>query len=34
MRAAMTEQDRGAMAGRTMYVITFCMGPLDAAQPK
>src|SRR5277367_2934103 len=34
MKTVMTEEYRGAMAGRTMYVIAFCMGPLDAAQPK
>ncbi|MEG8184553.1 phosphoenolpyruvate carboxykinase (GTP) [Nocardia terpenica] len=34
MRTVMTEHYRGAMAGRTMYVIAFCMGPLDAADPK
>ncbi|MGF7124511.1 phosphoenolpyruvate carboxykinase (GTP) [Rhodococcus sp. BE178] len=34
MKTVMTEQYRGAMAGRTMYVIAFCMGPLDAAEPK
>ncbi|MFF7943934.1 phosphoenolpyruvate carboxykinase (GTP) [Nocardia gamkensis] len=34
MRTMMTEHYRGAMAGRTMYVIAFCMGPLDAEDPK
>ncbi|PPJ35326.1 phosphoenolpyruvate carboxykinase (GTP) [Nocardia nova] len=34
MRTLMTEHYRGAMAGRTMYVIAFCMGPLDADDPK
>ncbi|WP_050065794.1 phosphoenolpyruvate carboxykinase (GTP) [Rhodococcus sp. RD6.2] len=34
MKTVMTEHYRGAMAGRTMYVIAFCMGPLDAAEPK
>ncbi|MFF0546325.1 phosphoenolpyruvate carboxykinase (GTP) [Nocardia thailandica] len=34
MRTVMTEHYRGAMAGRTMYVIAFCMGPLDAEDPK
>ncbi|MBF6301523.1 phosphoenolpyruvate carboxykinase (GTP) [Nocardia amamiensis] len=34
MRTVMTEHYRGAMAGRTMYVIAFCMGPLEAADPK
>lgn len=34
MRTLMTEHYRGAMAGRTMYVIAFCMGPLDAEDPK
>ncbi|MBF6487220.1 phosphoenolpyruvate carboxykinase (GTP) [Nocardia otitidiscaviarum] len=34
MRTVMTEHYRGAMAGRTLYVIAFCMGPLDAAEPK
>ena len=34
MKTIMTEEFRGAMAGRTMYVIAFCMGPLDAAEPK
>ena len=34
MRTLMTEEYRGAMAGRTMYVIGFCMGPLGADDPK
>ncbi len=34
IKTVMTEEYRGAMAGRTMYVIAFCMGPLDAAEPK
>lgn len=34
MKTLMTEEYRGAMTGRTMYVIAFCMGPLDAAEPK
>ncbi|ORJ92278.1 phosphoenolpyruvate carboxykinase [Prescottella equi] len=34
MKTVMTEHYRGAMVGRTMYVIAFCMGPLDAAEPK
>jgi phosphoenolpyruvate carboxykinase (GTP) len=33
IRAEMTEHYRGCMRGRTMYVIPFCMGPLDAADP-
>jgi len=33
MKALMTDLYRGCMRGRTMYVVPFCMGPLDAEQP-
>ncbi len=34
MKAEMTERYTGAMRGRTMYVVPFAMGPLDADDPK
>ncbi len=33
MKLTMTELYRGSMTGRTMYVVPFCMGPVDAEHP-
>jgi phosphoenolpyruvate carboxykinase (GTP) len=33
MKAIMTELYTGCMRGRTMYVVPYCMGPLDAKSP-
>ena len=34
MKEEMTEEFRGAMRGRTMYVVPFCMGPISDPNPK
>ncbi len=33
MKAILTERFRDSMKGRTMYVLPYCMGPLDADEP-
>lgn len=34
MKEEMTEHYRGSMKGRTMFVVPFCMGPIDDPSPK
>lgn len=34
MREEMTDAFRGAMHGRTMFVVPFCMGPINDPEPK